>query len=362
MTSPARVFSPLRAQPPAEVIAKIARGARVTAEPAQGTWRSLRLSGGVLGELRLVDASLETPEILVPRIRALTKRIVDATPRGPTQATFRARRLLGRSRHVTEIEGFRIEDDEHQGFVLDLARLVYGLVEVGPGILDGDGRWVLDRQGGSTPGAGARPMLEALDRRARSIAALAKLGVVVPQGLMLVESEEEVFFRPPADLKRRALALWRTYRETCGAPELAVERDELVRTAVDADRTAKEKAAVASGDRTLPAWGVEAIWALLYVLDAIPALGTMGAPCQADAAMAALDALTRQGSLDDGAFRPVSEILDALDLHQCLAWALAERGGLPAPMNGGVVGWRLRALRWAVADELAPWDRVTTDA
>jgi hypothetical protein len=362
MSAPARVFSPLNAQPPADVVAQLARGAQLQLEPGHSGWRAIRMSGAGL-DLRLVDTAFTDGAALFERTRALKQWIVDATPKGPTASAFRMHRFAGRARHVFELEGFRIDVPTHQNFVLDLARLVYGVVQVDPGLLDSEGRWILDDRGVSQAGAAPREVQEAALRRKRTIALLAGSKVMIPEGLSLVESEDEALLCPAGDAKRRALALYRTFRETCGAPELAVERDADVRAMVEHELSPKERAAIASGDRQHAGMRVEALWALLFVLGAVPSLGPLAVDCSAEAAVDALEALTSRGALDGGTLRPLPEILDALDTYQCLAWALAEaRGKLAAPMKGYVVQMRLRALRWTVLDQFAEWDAVSLDA
>ena len=64
-----------------------------------------------------------------------------------------------------------------------------------------------------------------------------------------------------------------------------------------------------------------------------------------------------------GHLRPAPEILDALDLHQRLHWAVreAERGGGTAgELDAGVIRERHRALNWLVRFENAAWDDVDT--
>lgn len=361
MSTAARVFSPLNAQPPAEVVAQIARGARVDAEPGPSGWRALRLVGPGL-DIRLIDAACTEGEAFFAQTNAAKRFIVDATPRGPTREAFRLHRFVGRARHVIGIEGFRRDAPSHQALALDLARLVYGVVQVDAGVLDSEGRWILDQRGQSQEGAAPRVMAAGQARRARTIAALAAVRVRIPEGLSLVESEDEALTCAPGDAKLRALALWRTFRLTCGAPELPVELDARVAARVEETLTERERAIIANHDKAGAGAGVEALWTLLYVLGAVKQLGPYGVPCSAEAAMDALDALTSRGALDGGSLRPLAEILDALDAYTCLAWKRAEPSGLPPPMNGAVVQMRLRALRWVTLDQFAPWDRVALDA
>jgi hypothetical protein len=62
--------------------------------------------------------------------------------------------------------------------------------------------------------------------------------------------------------------------------------------------------------------------------------------------------------------RPAEEILDALDLHFRLHWAVAQRRlekrAVPASLVAGVVSERHYALNWLVRFEDAEWDSVDT--
>lgn len=362
MSAPVLVASPLHDQPPADVVARLVPGARTEIEPGPFGWRSLRLVAPGL-DLRLRDTGLADAAQLRERIAAMKRDVVALTPSGPTAPAFRLHRFVGRARHVVDLEGLQVQTPAHQSFVFDYARLVFGVAKFPRGFVDSEARWILDANGRTADGAGPREVPEARARRARTIESLARVGVRIPDGLSLVESEREALTCSAADAKRRALALYRTFRETCGAPELAVEHDDAVAAYVEEELTPREREAIAKGDRSHAGMGVEALWALLFALGAAPSLAPLGADCDAEAALDTLDALTARGPLDDGSLRPLPEILDALDQHQCLAWALADRrGALPAPMKGYVVQMRLRALRWVVMDQFAEWDEVALDA
>jgi hypothetical protein len=62
--------------------------------------------------------------------------------------------------------------------------------------------------------------------------------------------------------------------------------------------------------------------------------------------------------------RPLSELLDSLDLHQRLHWitrqAQADKKAVPAGLEPGVIQERRRALNWLVQFEAAQWDDVDT--
>ena len=66
----------------------------------------------------------------------------------------------------------------------------------------------------------------------------------------------------------------------------------------------------------------------------------------------------------DAVLRPASDILDALDLHYRLHWAVRQarldNKPVPGGIEGGVVYERHYALNWLVRFEDAEWDAVET--
>jgi len=67
--------------------------------------------------------------------------------------------------------------------------------------------------------------------------------------------------------------------------------------------------------------------------------------------------------IDEGRPRPAGEILDALDLHYRLHWAVRQARldkREPAGLDGGVILERHHALNWLVRFEESDWDDVDT--
>jgi hypothetical protein len=110
------------------------------------------------------------------------------------------------------------------------------------------------------------------------------------------------------------------------------------------------------------AWRYEALTLLLWALNLIQNLPFPSTICDVPAvARTSLDWASWKDSIS---LRPISEVLDALDLHYRLHW-LSRQGDLdgrdlPFALDGGVVQERHYALNWLISFENAEWDDVDT--
>ncbi len=356
-----RVFSPFVSRPPRSVLAKLAPSARVSGDDA-AAWQRLQIAGsGMKIELRCAGVA-DAGDALLSTIRDAQREIVQRVGATPTSAAFRLHRFVGRARHVYTLEGLDLRAPEQQSLLIDVAHLVGGVAQIEAGFLDTEARWLLDKKGRAQAGAALPQNRDAEARRARSQRTARGLGLDVAPGVAPLEGVDEAVTAQPIDVVWRALALWRTFRETCGAPVLWIEQQPDVQAHVESALSETERRAIAAGDKDVGGAALECAWALCFALGAVE-LGPVGQWCVAERAMEALDAITRAGNLERRGLRPTAELLDAADLYQCLAWAAAERGGaLPAPMDAYAVSLRLKALRWALVDQYAGWDEVSSGA
>ena len=211
------------------------------------------------------------------------------------------------------------------------------------------------------------------DARARKAAQeqrLAALGVETPPGLPPVVGEVEVELRPAAEVARRALALLAVaLRGESLAEERPLSADEL-RARCPGAFAALTPAEAAFLAEPAPerqqvveaTWRYEALAALEWALGLAGELPFPSRACQVDAVARALQG--DPGAVDGATLRPAAEVLDALDLHYRLHWAVrqAKLDGRPPPggLIPGVVGERHQALNWLVRLHGADWDEVDT--
>lgn len=211
---------------------------------------------------------------------------------------------------------------------------------------------------------------DATARQARSETRLEALGVPVNRGLPRIESESEVRLREPAAVARRALALLAVAEVGQGAPRDSVIAS-LQRSGLWAEVTPHERAFLgdsAPSEQALvnAGWRVEAIWTLLWALDAVETLALPRDQCDLRRISDLLgphredpETFVRQARL-----RPAREILDETDLIYRMHWAVRQAGlegrEPPAGLDAGIVMERHYALNWLTFYEDA-WDDITTD-
>ena len=110
-------------------------------------------------------------------------------------------------------------------------------------------------------------------------------------------------------------------------------------------------------------WRYEAAWVMEWALGLVDDLPAPTAICDVPrTARTLVDADPEQ--LQHAKLRPASEILDALDLHLRVHWAVREarrtQSPPPADIDPGVVMERHHALNWLVRFQDADWDDVDT--
>ncbi len=216
-------------------------------------------------------------------------------------------------------------------------------------------------------------MSEARRRRAKSEHLLHRLAIRTNPDLDLLPESAELEPRSAEEIGKRALVLHAVvaYAQLAagGGPSPALrgpflkwfERERLWPAATEAERALFAAEAPEADRLARASWRIEAVRALLFALGLAPALGIPDGrsdfvalaevlPDPSAAAEPFLDALER---------RPLTEILDAMDLALCVHWALvaSDRTGEPPPprIEPAVALERHHALAWTLG--LAPaWD------
>ncbi len=236
-----------------------------------------------------------------------------------------------------------------------------------------DPRWrvlVASDDGSGDPQAQVPYPPQALERKARTDARLAAMGVPVPAHLPPVISEPEVQWRTPAEVVGRALALFVVaVRAESLAEHEPVEIDALREHCPEAFAYLSPKEAAflqtaepEASEVVQMTWRYEALNLLQWALGLTEALPDPTAVCDVPLAVRTIDRCMSLGAA--ARLRAPAELLDALDLHYRLHWRVrqSEMDGkeLPAGLMPGVILERHYALNWLVQFENADWDDVDT--
>ncbi len=282
--------------------------------------------------------------------------------------------LYGVMRHIQRVQTqFSFEVDETRLAAVSVWARRANVVCFWPGgtVRDPQGR-VLVHPDGSPPEDGAEVPYpsDALERRARTEAQLARLGLRVPSSLPPVVGEGEVSWRSQVEVAGRAQALMAValIAETRGEGDpLPVGRLTERLPAYAAFLSPQERAFLAE-DASPPeqiakfSWRYEALAPLHWALGLSTELPLPVAIC--DVSEVARTAFEFGAGRSPSQLRPAAELLDALDLIYRLHWAVRDarlkRQAAPAGLEPGVVSERHHALNWLTRFEDHDWDEVDT--
>lgn len=240
-------------------------------------------------------------------------------------------------------------------------------------IRDPFGNLLIDASGyGPEKGAGVPYPEDALTRKTKSEAHLQQLGVHILRSLPPVVSEVEVKLRDAKEVARRALGIYvaalraeslSTNQEI--PPENIKIRLPIGFAALTPEETAFMQSKVPDKQQIIThIWGYEALLILLWALKLAPSLPDPTEICNVPALGSVILENDEEKLVAIAKLRPTSEILDALDLHFRIHWAVREASLNsqipPAGFDASVVQERHRALNWLVLFEDADWDNVDT--
>ncbi|MCC4613697.1 DUF4272 domain-containing protein [Xanthomonas campestris pv. esculenti] len=214
---------------------------------------------------------------------------------------------------------------------------------------------------------------DALQRRAQQLTQLATQGIRVPPSLPPVPGEAEARVRDAAVVTQRMLALFavalRAEMLAAGDTPPALDDMDTRLPGVEAALSPQERAffAQAAPEPQQLAnfgWRYESLAVLQWALglaDALPEPTDLcDVPLAAQRALEHAEAAMRPSLT----LRPVPELLDALDRHLRLHWAVRQAGQTqqppPAGIVPGVVYERHYTLNWLLHFEDADWDAVDT--
>jgi hypothetical protein len=209
-------------------------------------------------------------------------------------------------------------------------------------------------------------------RKARTEDLLANRSLKAASSLPPVIAESEVVLRSATDIAERIMALFAVAvrAETLASKSPMASDEILLRVGLSehalspdeykfiVDRIPTKKDVVHFG------WCYECAFTLAWAVGVIDKLPFPGATCDVELIAQKLLKLGKNGLQATAKVRPVSEILDSLDLHQRLHWivrqAQVDKKTVPRGLEPGVILERHRALNWLVQFEGAQWDDVDT--
>lgn len=234
-------------------------------------------------------------------------------------------------------------------------------------VLDPDGLVLVHAaDGGIAPGASQPYPEQALARKARTDGKLAALGIDVPASLPPLVCEKELVLRSDEAIAGRAhaLLLCALRAESC-LSERPMSVEELLSKIPDAEGqlTPAEQAyldleAPTQHQSVQLMWRYEAVYLLAWALGLVKDLPYPAQACDAGECVRLLPEFQK------GKARPSGDILDALDLHYRLHWAIRQRRLKEQPeaegLDAGVVSERHHTLNWLVNFQHAAWDDVDT--
>ena len=211
---------------------------------------------------------------------------------------------------------------------------------------------------------------QALQRKARSDARAAVMGVPVPAHLPPVIAEPEVQLRKPAEVVGRALALFLVAiraesiagHESLGLAELRAHCPEGFAYLSPKEEAFLHAEVPDESEVVQMTWRYEALHVLQWALGLIDTLPDPTAVCDVPRVVQTIEQCTALGAA--ARLRPPAEILDALDLHYRLHWRVRQceldGSAVPGGVMPSVVLERHYALNWLVRFEDADWDDVDT--
>ena len=215
--------------------------------------------------------------------------------------------------------------------------------------------------------ADARARREATTQRLRT------MGVRVARSLPPVVGEREVRLRSAPDVARRALALFvvAVRAESLAGDEGPIPVDDL-RTRFPLALPALSPREAAFLENATPdrqdvvnaTWRYEALQVLEWALGLVDELPFPDRICDVPRVARVIIDADHVRLADHTWLRPSGEVLDALDEHYRLHWAVRQAkldgASEPANLEPGVVAERHHALNWLVRFEDADWDDVDT--
>jgi hypothetical protein len=240
-------------------------------------------------------------------------------------------------------------------------------------IRDPSGRILIDGRGAGQEADAEVPYpRDARERKARSEHELERLGIRVLDTLPPVVGEAEVELRPALEVAQRALALFvvalrsesLAFGKEITVTELESKRPLAFGALTPSELLFLNAAAPDQQQITNFTWRYEALFLLQWALGLATDLPHPTGICDVRAVARTMLDANEEALLAGAQLRPAAALLDALDLHFRLHWAVRQarldgKDGVNG-LDGGVIQERHHALNWLVRFDGADWDEVDT--
>lgn len=287
------------------------------------------------------------------------------------QMTYVAYHVMRHIQRVKRQCSFNVEDEDLDA-VTEWLEQANGIAFLPDGsIRDPQGEQLLPESGADEAARVPYP-LDARERKHRTDRQLSSMGVHIVDGLPPVVGEMEVELRPDVDVAKRCLALFvaavraESVASLAEIPIADLENDWPLGIAAlsPAERRFVYSAGPSPQDVINFAWRYECLLVLEWALGLIEDLPLATSIC--DVARVAKIAIDNNSAdfLHRAHLRRADEILDALDFHFRLHWAVRQARSDPAntPLGAdpGVMHERHYALNWLVRFEDKDWDDIDT--
>ncbi|SDW46848.1 protein of unknown function [Marininema mesophilum] len=210
-----------------------------------------------------------------------------------------------------------------------------------------------------------------MDRKIRSEERLKSQGVPVDTSLPVIEGEEDVRLRRPADVAARIVVLYalqgvifhddpkRVVHWIQGEglwDRLSSEEEPVFQLVLPPFNEGKQQKLQDMVDHPLT-WRIEALWALLWALGLIERLGFPDAECDGAKVKEVVPEIETEVTtyINDAKLRPLSEILDELDWLRRLLWVgEQDKTGETLPKGyEAIIAWQWHeALNWLIGNQV----------
>jgi hypothetical protein len=359
------IYGTVRARCPLETVQAAAPGAELQAvEAGEAGWERLLVRWSDLSvSLSRMGPEDERFAAQVQGLSGLTIQL-SGTSLGP-----RGTGILSKAAHARHVVGVAVEPAEDpartDALVRAVAMALNGLVLREAQVLDSELRVLLTAEGEADPEAAVPTLPSAMERKRRIMERMEKAGIGAPPDLPALEGEEEAVLRDPAEVARRAQALFAVAVKAAGVVERKEAVDLLQKRGLwDAASPEEQEFLLeeepADEDLVRFRWRRESLAVLLWALGHLKDLPAPVLPCELEGLIGVMRRSPAAEFVEKAELGPLSAILDAADLtyrcHGLVAQALLAGEDPPGGLLVGVVRERHAALFWLLGYMNLGWD------
>lgn len=211
--------------------------------------------------------------------------------------------------------------------------------------------------------------ISSAERKTKTETLLKSLNIPFIDHLPLVAEEEDIVLRSPQEIARRAIVL--VY--LCYAADFPESKNQVISflkeknlwNSVSQEEQELFGAEITRQQQIDLSWRAEATWLLLWTINKVKRLELPTRYVNVGAMMDLFPGFMKDPGkfIESARLRPVSEILDVLDLTYRLHWATRDaqlKSLPPLKVDAGIVEERHYAINW-VTCYAEDWDDISTD-